>query len=176
MNNIIFFRKNKLQKIISKILIIWMILIITILLSLSRYSTYKDKFYNFGPNNELIIIGFHINTNSKYYIVIIYCFVNSMFRTLYNSILHSWLINNVQNENIDKPKEIVKMAYEITTVTTIYMWFDWFIYINILLSQIDMILIEILADLIISILTTRYYLQLTNIRSEIEILKNDIDL
>jgi hypothetical protein len=35
---------------------------------------------------------------------------------------------------------------------------DWFIYLNILLSQIDMLLAEIVADLMVSVLVTRYYL------------------
>jgi len=69
------------------------------------------------------------------------------------------MINHIQDETKEKSIEIRTFAYEITCVTTIYAWFDWFIYINILLSQIDMVIIEIIADLIVSMLTTTYYLR-----------------
>ena len=49
-------------------------------------------------------------------------------------------------------------AYEVTYVSTIYNWVDWYIYMNLLLAQVDMLLTEILADLIMSGLVTYYYL------------------
>lgn len=153
-----FSKKNKIQSIVSKTITLWMIIVTITISSLSKYSNVDNAFYKFGPNDELNVLGFYINTNGKYSIVVIYCFMNSMFRTLYNSILHSWLINNIQDESKEKTNDIKKIAYEVTCVTTIYMWFDWFIYINILLSQIDMVFIETSADLIMSLLTTRYYL------------------
>lgn len=155
--------KYKIQKNVSKIISLWMISITTIIIFLSKYANDEQKkIYRFGPNNELNILGFIIDTREKYTLVIIYCFINSIFRTLYNSILHAWIINNVQDENKIKDKLIKSIAYEITVVTSIYNWFDWFIYINILLSQIDMVIVEIIADLIISLFTTRYYLMNKN--------------
>ena len=48
--------------------------------------------------------------------------------------------------------------YQIVMCNTIYTWFDWFIYINILLSQIDMVFVEITTDIVVTICITRYYL------------------
>lgn len=153
----------KVQRIVSKLLSLWIISISILIIFLSKYADDEQKkIYRFGPNNELNILGFIINTREKYILVISYCFINSIFRTLYNSVLHSWLINNIQDESREKNKDIKNIAYEITLVTTIYNWFDWFIYINILLSQIDMVIIEIIADLLISLFTTRYYLNKKN--------------
>lgn len=156
------------QNIISKIISIWMCTVIVTMSALLKYEDNEEKdFYRFGPNDNLIILGFKINNNTKYTIVISYCFLNSLIRTLYNSILHPWLINNIQDETKEKHKDIYNFAYEVSMVTTIYMWFDWFIYMNILLSQIDMVLIEISADVIMSLLTTTYYLNLKNNYSEL---------
>lgn len=150
----------KIQNIISKIISLWMIIVTTTIVFLSKYANDEQKkIYKFGPNDNLNILGFIINTREKYILVISYCFINSIFRTLYNSILHSWLINNIQDDTKPKYTSINFIAYEITIVTTIYNWFDWFIYINILLSQIDMVIIEIIADLLVSLSTTRYYLR-----------------
>ncbi len=40
----------------------------------------------------------------------------------------------------------------------IYTWFDWFIYINLLLAQIDMIIIEALSEIIITNIITYKYI------------------
>ena len=44
-------------------------------------------------------------------------------------------------------------------VSKIYFWFDWFIYMNMLLSQIDMILLESSVDVILSLYITSTYLR-----------------
>lgn len=157
--------KITIQKVVSRWVLFWMIFI-TISLSVIKlkYGGSKNKngdedyFYKMGPNVHLIIMGIRIDTYGKYFIVVSYCFINSMSRTLCNNVLHSWLINQVQDETKDKKMISKIFAYEVTCSTTIYFWFDWFIYMNILLSQIDMILIEIMADIVMSLMTTAYYL------------------
>jgi hypothetical protein len=163
--------KITMQKVVSRWILFWMVFI-TISLSIIKLKRdgnetiengdgnqdKEDLFYKVGPNVNLIIMGIKIDTYGKYFIVVSYCFVNSMSRTLCNNVLHSWLINQVQDESKDKKMIPKSFAYEVTITTTIYFWFDWFIYMNILLSQIDMILIEIMADLVMSLMTTTYYL------------------
>jgi hypothetical protein len=64
------------------------------------------------------------------------------------------MINNVQDE--ERPKQHLKRynVFEIATVCVVYNWTDWLLYMNILLAQIDMML----ADLMMSYVTTYYYL------------------
>jgi hypothetical protein len=146
-----------------------------------------DTFYVIGPHSHFNILGIYIDTTGKYIFIIVYCFVNSTCRTLCNSILHSWLINCVQNENLNenenwnnKDKRSIKkykrFAYKVTIVTTVYTWFDWFLYMNILLSQIDMFMVEIISDLFTSILTTHYYINKSKPLSSLENENNEIDL
>jgi hypothetical protein len=116
------------------------------------------KFYRFGPNPDLKILGFTIDVPSKYVAVVLYCVANSMIRTLIMNVLHPWLINNVQDETRELQID-VRLAYQVTSCTSIYTWFDWFIYMNILLTQIDMVLVEMAADLVMANLTTFYYMR-----------------
>ncbi len=95
---------------------------------------------------------------SLYIGVISYCIINSMIRTACHDLLHPWLTHQIQDRTTAKPSGIAPIAYEITMVTVVYFWVDWFIYLNILLSQMDMLLAEIAADLVVSVLVTRYYL------------------
>lgn len=170
--------KPYFQNIISKIISLWMFIVIITISTLIKYEDNEEKdFYKFGPNEDLIILGFKVNNNTKYTIVVSYCFLNSLIRTLYNSILHPWLINNIQDEGKAKYKELNNFSYEVSMVTTAYMWFVWFIYMNILLSQIDMVLVEISADIVMSLLTTKYYLNIKNNNSELSpLLENKSEL
>ena len=146
------------EKIISRSIFLWMFCVSIFITYLHNQSNIYNKFYNFGPNTSLIILGFTIDTYYRYAYVIGYCFVNSVFRSLFHNILTSWVTNSVQDITKPKPITMHMFAYESAYIITLYTWFDWFLYYNILLSQIDVLLIEIVIDLIMSGFVTKYYL------------------
>ena len=149
----------KIEKIISRINILWMIIIVISIISLySSMDSNQVQYYRFGPNSNLIIFGISINTYIKYIISMIYLCINCFIRTLNHNILTPWIINSVQDITIKKHNNIHFIAYEINYVITIYSWIDFYIYINILLAQVDMLLIEILCNVFISGFITKYYL------------------
>lgn len=167
-----------MEKIVSRVVIMWILLISLIIGNLnSQMDSTEALFYRFGPHNELLIIGLKINTFSKYFTVILFCFVNSLIRNMTHNILNSWLINNVQDISIVKSKHIHFFAYEVTYVTTIYTWVDWYVYMNLLLAQVDIFLTEITADLIMSGFVTYYYLNTsdTTLDNKKEIENSDKD-
>lgn len=88
-----------------------------------------------------------------------YSFVNSIFRTVYHNYLNPWIINNVQDEERCKKHLLKWNVYEITSVSVVYNWTDWLLYMNILLAQVDMMIVEVFADLLMSLVTTYYYLE-----------------
>ena len=116
-----------------------------------------------GPNADLFILSIAIDTNTKYMVVVSFCFCNSIFRSLQHNMLQPFITNKIQdvsdfikNGNMDID---VFFSYEISCVSTIYIWFDFFMYMHILLSQIDLLLVEVAADMLMTILINRYYLQ-----------------
>ena len=148
--------------IVSKAFITWiMIISIILIILLCNTSGEYKRFYRFGPHSELIILGIKIDTGWKYFGIVLYSFINSIFRTAYHNYLNPWMINNVQDE--ERPFGHLKIynVYEIATVCVVYNWTDWLLYMNILLAQIDMMFIEISADLLMSYLTTYYYMGYT---------------
>ena len=148
-----------MEKIVSRIVVLWVIMIfMTIGLLYSKMNEEALMFYNFGPNNSLLVFGINIDTYPKYIVIVLYCFLNSLVRTASKDILGAYLTNSVQDVTREKSKNIRCFAYEVTYVTSIYGWIDWYIYMNLLLAQVDMLIIEISSDLIMSVLTTRYYL------------------
>ena len=115
-------------------------------------------YYKFGPNESLNVLGIAINNYSKYTAVITFCAINSIMRTTIHNILSPWVVNSVQDVTKKKDINIHYFAYEAVYVITIYSWIDWYIYINVLLSQADIFLVEIASDLIMAGIVTRYYL------------------
>jgi hypothetical protein len=115
-------------------------------------------FFRFGPNSKLSIFSTKIDSAGKYLIVVMYTIVSTVVRTLQQEIISPWVIQNVQN---DKPKDdfTVKYAQEISLGECIYRWFDWFMYMNILLAQVDMMIIELFGNLICVYYVTRMYIQ-----------------
>ena len=149
-----------MERITNRLLAIWIATIVATLSGLHQHMDPDSKqFYTFGPNPNLVVFGLQVDTYSKYIIIVFYCFVNSLLRSAYRDILLAWQTNSVQDITKTKKKEMKCFAYEVSFITTIYGWMDWYIYINLLLSQVDMILIEISSDLFMSFATTRYYLE-----------------
>jgi len=149
---------------ISYLFLGWIILIITSLTVLLTHQ--KDKrnlsFYRFGPSDNLIILGITINTFLKYSMIVLFCTINSTFRSLSHNFINSWIINNIQDDKSDKSKLNKRVVYQVSIINIIYTWVDWLLYMNILLSQIDMLLYEICSDIIVSIICNRYYLNKKN--------------
>lgn len=128
------------------------------LAALIRSNDLDAKIYRFGPNADLYILGFCIDDFTKYAYVASFCLVNSGIRTLNGVILQSWITNQVRD--ISKPVLVPHLrAYEISCISCVYNWFDFFMYMNILLTRIDMMFIEIGADLIMTSILTSCYLR-----------------
>ena len=150
--------------VVSRVITLW-IIAVTMFLAFTLSNT-KDSdmsMYRFGPHDDLFIIGICIDTYEKYFALVIYCSVNTCFRNMSHNIIGSWITLNVQDNT--KEGRTAKMtlnrwnAYEITNIYTIYYWFDWFIYIHLLLAQIDIVIIEVLADLATNAAVTTWYLK-----------------
>ena len=119
----------------------------------------KSTMFAIGPNDNFYILGIGIDTMPKYWLVVAFCFINSGMRALNLNVLHSWIVNEIQDVNnitYIQPKK----AYAISYVALIFYWFDFFMYMNILFSQIDMLMVEVLSDAIVTYLLTSHYLSL----------------
>jgi hypothetical protein len=191
--------------IVSRIIAGW-ISVISILLTyfVTHYSN-NASFYRFGPQADLVILGFSIDTPEKYAGIVIYAIINTVIRNLDQNIITPWITLNVQNvnapltpyshithhthtvpivtriahttqqaitpdieigiadiadiSNCEDDHKYIPRQYEISITNTIYSWFDWLIYIHMLLAQIDMFLIEVFTDILAICIVTRWYIK-----------------
>jgi hypothetical protein len=155
------------HNILSKLFIAWIVIVVCGLSAMVSQSDEEyRKFYHVGPRDDLVILGIKINTGGKYIIVVLYSLINSVFRTCYHNVMHPWVINNVQDESRSKTHLNRYQVYEISTINVVYNWVDWLLYMNILLAQIDMMIVEIVADLTTTLVLTRYYLSVPKVIKE----------
>jgi len=144
---------ENIEIITSRLISIWIIGIMTFLF----FNTDKHTF-PIGPNTELYILYIQIDTSAKYMTVVSFCFCNSIFRSLNHNILQPMIINTIQDINNKTIIMSNHLSYEISCISTIYNWFDFFMYMHILMSQIDLLFVEVSADIIMTIIITKYYL------------------
>jgi len=121
---------------------------------LSINQSTDNAFYQWGPHSELVLFGIVVDTWAKYSCVVVYTVVNVSLRNVEQNILRPYLLLHVQDESVSKQTLNHVHIYEITVLVTLYTWFDWFMYMQMLLTQVDMIFIEAAADMVV----TRWYL------------------
>ena len=66
--------------------------------------------------------------------------------------------------------------YEITLMNAIYSYIDWFIYLNLVFSQLDIVLIEFTGEMIITFIVTRMYLSISPQAPESPIDVSNVDM
>jgi hypothetical protein len=140
---------------VTNYLFIWMISVTGFIILINKGS--KNPFFLIGPNEHLTIFYIKIDTYLKYLIVVFYTLMSTIIRTLQKEVISPWVIQSVQNHE-EKSEYIRKYAYQVVIIDGMYNWFDWFMYMNILLTQIDMMLIEMIGNLVISYIITYHYL------------------
>jgi hypothetical protein len=142
--------------VVSRIVTAWLVVLILLL-----FVAPSNEFYRFGPNENLKILGFHVDTSGKYVLLLLYSILSTIVRSLKNNVIQSWITLNVQDES--KPLATLNKlhAYEISLLTEIYGWVDWFINLNMIFVQIDMIFILTICETIMVFYITRYYLSIT---------------
>ena len=149
--------------IVTRITTGWMTIITILMTIISIKSTNNTSFYRFGPQPDLIILGFTIDTPGKYALVVLYALINTAIRSMNHNIVTPWITLNVQNINQSGARNNNnsnhREQYEICIFNTMYTWFDWLIYIHMLLAQADMVLIEMTTDVIATCIVTRWYIK-----------------
>ena len=151
--------------------------LMTLLMALiAKEGASPPSFYRFGPQPDLVILGYTIDEPYKYAVVVLYALANTVIRNLNHNVIAPWITLNIQDSESASGSESTSgalsatgtpprkplnksHAYEISIISTVYSWFDWLIYIHMLMAQVDMVIIEMGADVIATTFVTRWYIE-----------------
>lgn len=144
---------SKKRAILSVLLNFFYVIILIFLLLLFSE---KSKYMTFGPNENLNIMGFTIDTWYKWSILSIILIITSIFDVLANEFgmpYVSFRIYNPDCKIIDdiKPLELQLLANTIYALSSI----KYIFYVVISVTQIDLALIKILTGELLAIYTVR---------------------
>jgi hypothetical protein len=141
--------------------------LISLVVLLNKGTAFKD-FYQFGPSSNLVILGLVVDNYILYAGIVFYSFFNTVIRNMNNQVVCAWITLVVHDTTISKDDIPQAYIYEITLVSCIYAYIDWFIYLNLVFSQLDIVLIEFAGELFITFMVTKMYLETSAPSSSIE--------
>lgn len=144
-----------------RVLQFWTVSVLVALGLLLQKGAALNNFYQYGPSKNLIILGLVIDTYALYIGVVCYSFFNTVIRNLNNKIVAAWITLVIHDTTIPKHDLSHLYIYEITLMSSIYTYIDWFIYLNLVFSQLDIVLIEFAGEMLITFIVTRMYLSVS---------------
>lgn len=142
---------------VSNGILAWMVLVSGFLFLCVRDDR-NPTFFRVGPHPDLQIFHMPVDTTWKYAAVVVYTCGSTLVRTMQQEVVRPWVIQEIQNES-PRPPHVMALSYPVIAIETMYVWFDWLLCLNVLMAQIDLMLIEMIGNVAITMYTTRLYLE-----------------
>lgn len=142
---------------VALFLLCWVGVIAASLVAAFNTGSDNSTFFRFGPSPDLTLVGVPIHTWPEYSCVVVYTLCSTCFRTLHGEVLSPWIMTRVQTTDM-KSDYTLKHARFVVIVSVVFTWLDWFMYLNILLTQLDFLLVEVAGNLAVTLYTTAHFL------------------
>lgn len=142
---------------ISRCLVGWIVFVLVVLAFAIDGNSDKGTFFRIGPHHDLKIFNIPVDTGWRYFVVVVYTSVSTVVRTLHQEVIAPWIVQKIQND-VAKDDYTRRFAFEVVIVDVLFRWFDWAMYMNILLAQCDLMVIEIVGNMATSMYTTKLYM------------------
>ena len=145
------------KRILTVFIALWSILCCVVFVGIML--TDKSPFLNFGPSTQTKLFGVLLDSWSKWWLVAIYTFVSTAIAAFASDSVVPWITNTIQDH---KTKYI---PYHKVTCLLIIQTFTFYgvtqsvIGLFVALTQVDFMLIRLLADVIVNHFTTFWFLQ-----------------
>jgi hypothetical protein len=127
----------------------------------------QSPFLAFGPNPRTTLFGFKLDTWTKWGCVAIYTFVSTCIADFTSDSVGPWITNTIQDH-----KNLYLPYGKMTCIGIVQMFAIYAIIMNtislfVALSQVDFMLLRMLADLIVNYYTTSRFMQFKSVNAEL---------
>jgi len=119
----------------------------------------NSHFLSFGPNQRTILFGVRLDEWWKWWVVAIYTFVSTCIAAFTSDSVMPWITNTIQDHKTKFIPYNKSTCLVIIQVFTIYAVIMSVIGLFVALTQVDFMLIRLIADLIVNHFTTIWFLQ-----------------
>lgn len=151
-----------------------LLLLVSSILIISLVGSKETDYWNYGPNDNLVIINIHINTLTKYYSLLIFIAVFKCLQVIISEIAHPIIGFNIYNPDKKVISDFTKFELQIYA-NTMYMIdsIRGVLMIMITITQIDIALFGALISEVTSIFTIRMLLNEKKFKSKYTQITND---
>jgi hypothetical protein len=144
------------KRVITLFLMIWLSIVLIVFKDIGLLDT---KFMTLGPSEFTIFMGVTLNTWYKWGLVASFTFINTSVNDFVSDALSPWILNTIT----DHKTRFIPYSKPICLLITQ----TWSVYCNIMsvfgiflaMSQIDFVLIRMVADLIVNAYTTTKFMR-----------------
>lgn len=144
------------KRIVTVVLVCWLLAVLVVFKDIGLLDS---KFMTLGPSNNTIFMGMVLNTWYRWGMVASFTFINTSINDFMSDALSPWILNTITDH---KTRYIPYSKLVCLCITQI-----WSIYCNIMsvfsiflaMSQIDFVLIRMVADLLVNAYTTTKFMR-----------------
>lgn len=144
------------KRVVTAVLMFYLTLV---LVTMKEIGLLDSKFMNMGPSDETSFMGVTLNTWYKWSLVACFTFVNTSINDFMSDAISPWILNTITDH---KAKYIPYSKCVCLVITQL-----WSLYCNIMsvfsiflaMSQIDFVLIRMIADLTVNAYTTTKFIR-----------------
>lgn len=144
------------KRVITFFLMVWLSIVLLVFKDIGLLDT---KFMALGPSESTVFMGVVLNTWYKWGLVASFTFINTSVNDFVSDALSPWILNTIT----DHKTRFIPYSKPICVLITQ----TWSVYCNIMsvfgiflaMSQIDFVLIRMVADLIVNAYTTTKFLR-----------------
>lgn len=129
-------------------MLIW--LAMAVMFYASCTDTENNEFLHMGPSNNTKIMGVVIDTWAKWYTVSTLAFVKTAMNEFIGDSLGPWIINTIQDEKTKTLPYNKNVCILIVEMYTIYAHVMAIFGLALMLSQVDFLIVRVVADLIVT--------------------------
>ena len=109
-----------------------------------------NKFLQFGPTQTTVVLGFVVDTWTKWTMVTAFSFVNTCVNAFIANSLDPWIVNTVQDTKTPTIPYSKLTCIIIVQMYSIYCHVMSLVGLSLLFSQVDILLVRMVAEVIVS--------------------------
>lgn len=144
------------KRVVTMFLMVWLSIVLIVFKDIGLLDT---KFMTLGPSDSTVFMGVTLNTWYKWGLVAAFTFINTSVNDFVSDALSPWILNTIT----DHKTRFIPYSKPICLLITQ----TWSVYCNIMsvfgiflaMSQIDFVLIRMVADLMVNAYTTTKFMR-----------------
>jgi len=145
------------KRVITAVIAWWTVATSTVFLIIMVQD--ESPFLSFGPNARTKLMGINLDTWGKWWCVAIYTFVSTGIAAFASDAVIPWITNTIQDHKTEYIPYSKVTCLAIIQTFTVYAVIMSVIGMFVALTQVDFMLIRIMADLLVNNYTTYWFLR-----------------